>query len=61
MVAVLSKSPVQGAIFGRSGDAPRESLVDVDVLDIVLIFIMLNVEGYGGQANSSARKPAHTL
>ncbi len=47
MVFVLPKSPVQDAILGRSRNA-RKCLVDIDVLDVTIILVMPNVEGYGG-------------
>lgn len=53
--------PVQCAILLRSLDAACEGLLDIDGLDTILIFIMLDVQCDRCETDHPTHQPANTL
>lgn len=61
VVIVLSLLPPESALLGSSGDAARQGLVDVNALDAIFAFGVLDGEGNGADANSLSLEPANAL
>lgn len=53
--------PVQDADLGGPLDPARQGLVDFDVLNGRIIFVVVDAEGDGGEADGLAREPANVL
>lgn len=61
IILMLPELIVQRALLGRALDASGAGLHNVDVLDALVVFVRLDVEGYGGYADRFAEDPADGL
>lgn len=60
-IAVIAPFIVKGTVLRGALDAARGRLLDVAVCHLGVVFVLLDVQGDGGEPDCLARQPADTL